>query len=168
MPAQGHVSPMLKLAELLAMSGLHVTFLNSDHIHNRLIKYTDMETRFSKYPEFLFRTIWDGLEEDHPRTGESVWDIIFSMNEKTKPVLREMLVSGQLGSGDSPYVTYMITDGLFGGFTLDVAEELGIPCVHFRTTSSCCFWSYFFFPLLAQSGEIPITDNFVNIFVVIT
>uniref|UniRef100_A0A803P1L9 7-deoxyloganetic acid glucosyltransferase n=2 Tax=Cannabis sativa TaxID=3483 RepID=A0A803P1L9_CANSA len=158
MPAQGHVSPMLKLAEVLAMSGLHVTFLNSDHIHNRLIKYTDMETRFSKYPEFLFRTIWDGLEEDHPRTGESVWDIMFSMNEKTKPVLREMLVSGQLGSGASPYVTYMITDGLFGGFTLDVAEELGIPCVHFRTTSSCCFWSYFFFPLLAHSGQIPITD----------
>ncbi|KAF4380229.1 hypothetical protein F8388_024522 [Cannabis sativa] len=74
-----------------------------------------------------------------------------------KPVLKEMLVSGQLGSGESPYITYMILDGLFGEFTIDVAEELGIPCVHFRTASACCFWSFFFFPRLVDTGEIPIT-----------
>ncbi|XP_062115495.1 7-deoxyloganetic acid glucosyltransferase-like [Humulus lupulus] len=158
MPAQGHVNPMLKLAELLAMSGIHITFLNTDHIHNRLIKYTDIETRYSKYTGFIFRTISDGLDEDHPRKGKLVWDIVHSLHQKAKPVLKEMLVSGQLGSGDSPSVTYMISDGLFGEFTIDVGEELGIPTVHFRCSSACYFWSYFFFPRLLESGEIPITN----------
>ncbi|PON87602.1 UDP-glucuronosyl/UDP-glucosyltransferase [Trema orientale] len=157
--AQGHVNSMLKLAELLALAGLHVTFLNTDHINNRLIRYTDIETRFSKYPGFLFRTISDGLEEDHPRTGDRFMDVVYSLNEKTKPVLREMLVSGKLGAGDSPWVTFIIADGVFGGFTIDVAEELDIPIFHFRTIAACCFWCYFFFPDLVESGELPMRGN---------
>ncbi|PON56498.1 UDP-glucuronosyl/UDP-glucosyltransferase [Parasponia andersonii] len=154
--AQGHVNSMLKLAELLALAGLHVTFLNTDHIHNRLIRHTDIQTRFSKYPGFLFRTISDGLEEDHPRTGDRFMEVVYSLNDKTKPILREMLVSGKLGSADTPLVTYIISDGIFGGFTIDVAEELGIPIIHFRTVAACCFLSYFFFPDLIESGELPI------------
>ncbi|PON87606.1 UDP-glucuronosyl/UDP-glucosyltransferase [Trema orientale] len=159
LPAQGHVSSMLKLAELLALAGLHVTFLNTDHIHNRLVRCTDVETRLSKYPGFLFRTISDGLEDHHPRTGDRIADVFFSMKEKTKPVLREMLVSGKLGSDDSPLVTCIISDGIFGGFTIDVAEELGVPIIHFRTASACYFWSYFSFPDLIESGELPMRGN---------
>ncbi|PON87604.1 UDP-glucuronosyl/UDP-glucosyltransferase [Trema orientale] len=154
--AQGHVNSMLKLAELLALAGIHVTFLNTNHIHDRLLRYTDVRARFAKYPGFLFRTIPDGLEEDHPRAGGRVTDVIFSMNEKTKPVLREMLVSGQLGSVESPLVTYIISDGIFGGFTIDVAEELGVPIIQFRTGSASVFWSFLFFPDLIESGELPI------------
>ena len=86
-------------------------------------------------------------------------EVVFSLNEKTKPVLREMLVSGQLGSGDSPLVNFVISDGAFGGLTIDVAEELGIPIFHFRTISACSFWSYFCFPDLVESGELPIRGN---------
>ncbi|PON56508.1 UDP-glucuronosyl/UDP-glucosyltransferase [Parasponia andersonii] len=159
LPAQGHVNSMLKLAELLALAGLHVTFLNSDYIHDRLIRCNDVETRFSKYPGFLFRTISDGLEDHHPRTGNRVLDSFFLMMEKIKPALREMLVSGQLGSGESPLVTCIISDGIFGGLTIDVAEELGVPIIHFRTASACYFWSNFSFPDLIESGEIPMRGN---------
>ncbi|PON56500.1 UDP-glucuronosyl/UDP-glucosyltransferase [Parasponia andersonii] len=150
--AQGHVNSMLKLAELLVLAGIHITFLNTDHIHDRLIRYTDVETRYSKYQGFIFRTISDGLEEDHPRAGDRFMEVVYSLNEKTKPVFREMLVSGKLGSADTPLVTHIISDGIFGGFTIDVAEELGIPIIHFRTI----FWSIFSFPDLIESGELPI------------
>jgi hypothetical protein len=35
-PAQGHVNSMLKLAGLLSLAGLHVTFLNTDFIQDAL------------------------------------------------------------------------------------------------------------------------------------
>ena len=46
-PLQGHVNSMLKLAELHALAGLHVTFLNTHSIQKRLLLHTDVESRFS-------------------------------------------------------------------------------------------------------------------------
>jgi len=60
-PAQGHINYMLKLAELLAFSGLNVTFLNSEYNHERLVRYTDIEARFSQQPGFHLRSISYGL-----------------------------------------------------------------------------------------------------------
>ncbi|KAL5568960.1 hypothetical protein UlMin_025535 [Ulmus minor] len=156
MPAQGHVNSMLKLAELLALAGLHVTFLDTLHIHDRLLRHTDVLARFEQYPGFVFKTITDGLPEDHPRAADGITDLLHSMCEKTKTVLKEMLVSGKLGSESSPWVSCIIADGIFGGFTNDLAGELRIPIIHFRTISTCCFWAYFFLPNLIESGELPI------------
>jgi hypothetical protein len=50
-PAQGHVNSMLKLAELLALAGLQVTFLNTDHNHDRLVCYTIVLACFTRFPE---------------------------------------------------------------------------------------------------------------------
>ncbi|KAM7494835.1 hypothetical protein LguiB_029444 [Lonicera macranthoides] len=61
LPIQGHVNSMLKIAELLSDSGIHVTFLVSDHSHDRLLRYSSVHRRFSCYPGFRFATISDGL-----------------------------------------------------------------------------------------------------------
>ncbi|CAL5035010.1 unnamed protein product [Urochloa decumbens] len=37
-PAQGHVTPMLKLAKLLHARGFHVTFVNTEFNHRRLLR----------------------------------------------------------------------------------------------------------------------------------
>ncbi|KAL5556292.1 hypothetical protein UlMin_038528 [Ulmus minor] len=44
-PAQGHVNPMMQLAKLLHSKGFHITFVNTEFNHKRLIR--------SKGPEFL-------------------------------------------------------------------------------------------------------------------
>ncbi|KAL5556091.1 hypothetical protein UlMin_038327 [Ulmus minor] len=44
-PAQGHVNPMMQLAKLLHAKGFHVTFVNTEFNHKRLIR--------SRGPEFL-------------------------------------------------------------------------------------------------------------------
>lgn len=48
-PAQCHINSVLKLAELLAFSGLNVTFLNYEYNHECLVRYTDIEAHFSRY-----------------------------------------------------------------------------------------------------------------------
>ena len=70
-PAQGHINSMLMLAELLAFSGLNVTFLNSEYNHERLVRYTDIEPVFlsnldstsALYPMVSLMTTHDQVTE---------------------------------------------------------------------------------------------------------
>ncbi|KAL6327342.1 hypothetical protein AAG906_018795 [Vitis piasezkii] len=101
-PAQGHVNSMLKLAELLSVAGLHVTFLNSEYNQHRLLLHTDIQTRFSRYPGFRFQTISDGLTTDHPRTGERVMDLFEGLKATAKPIFRELMISRGQGSDTRP------------------------------------------------------------------
>lgn len=151
LPAQGHVSTMLNLAELLALFGLQVTFLNSDYIQNRLLSNTNVQTRFESYPGFQFKTVSDGLPKDHPRSGEKAIDLFNSIASVTNPLLRKMLATGQLGS-----INCIIADGIFGTFSIDLGNEFQIPVIHFRTVSACCFWTYFSLPNAIKTGELPI------------
>ncbi|GLT30271.1 hypothetical protein SLA2020_050800 [Shorea laevis] len=151
-PIQGHVNSMLKLAELLVLAGLKVTFINSDHNHDRLVRFTDVVARFAKYPSFQFRTVPDGLPDDHPRSGDMVMEIFDGLIVKTKPALRDLLVDIR------PPVDCIIGDGVLG-FVLDIGQELKTPVIQFRTISSCCFWVYYVIPDLIEARLIPISGN---------
>ncbi|XP_039067450.1 7-deoxyloganetic acid glucosyltransferase-like isoform X2 [Hibiscus syriacus] len=151
-PLQGHINSMIKLAELLALAGFRLTFLNSDLNHNRLLKFTNFATHFARYPGFEFKTITDGLPLDHPRSGNWFMEMYEQVIEtKMKQNLREMLLN------ISPPVDCIIGDG-FLGFSIDVAKELGIPIICFRTSSPHGFWAYYSIPDIIQAGELPIKD----------
>ena len=160
--AQGHVNSMLKLAELLALSNLHVTFLNTHHIHLRLLSLGHIQARSACYPTLQFKAIPDGLPDDYPALGNQLWEVSRWLKSHAKPLFRDILVSPSPGK---PNITCIIVDGYLGGFTTDVADELAIPIIHFRTVSSSCVWAYFCVPKLLQCKELPIrgTHTFINI-----
>ena len=79
LPAQGHVNSMLNLAQLLSLSGLNITFLNTDRIHNRLILHADNLDRFACFPGFQFKSIPDGLPADHQRPGYRCMEVFDSI-----------------------------------------------------------------------------------------
>ncbi|CAK9323814.1 unnamed protein product [Citrullus colocynthis] len=149
-PAQGHVNSMLKLAELLSLSRLRITFLNIHRIHHKLTLHADIQSRFSRFPNFQFQTITDGLPPENRPIGKFS-DLIHSLKSVTKPLLKQMLISGQLG----PTPTCIILDGLFN-FIVDVDAEPKIPIFSFRTISACSFWAYSFVPKLIEDGQLPI------------
>ncbi|PPE00071.1 hypothetical protein GOBAR_DD02861 [Gossypium barbadense] len=78
-PAQGHVNSMLKLAELLALASLKVTFLNSKYNHECLVCHIYILSHFTQYPGFKFETIPDGLPQDHPLVLHAVGDMFESL-----------------------------------------------------------------------------------------
>ncbi|KAM7270761.1 hypothetical protein ACFE04_029975 [Oxalis oulophora] len=97
-------------------------------------------------------TIPDGLPVDHPRSGESIREVFESLRTKCKPIFRDMLVNAK------PPVSCIIGDGILG-FVVEVAKELEIPIIQFRTVSACCFWAYFCVPEMIEAGELPLKGD---------
>ncbi|KAK4783407.1 hypothetical protein SAY86_007781 [Trapa natans] len=159
-PAQSHVNTTLKLAEHLCLAGgIDVTLLTSDHICNHHLRFTGALRPFDRWSHFKLETISDGLPEDHPRCGNRVTDMFHSVRATTRPAFRDMVVSGRMGPGSGrPPVTCIIADGVMS-FAVDVAKEIGVPSILFRTVSASCFWAYFCIPRLIEAGHLPFKGN---------
>ncbi|XP_060183974.1 7-deoxyloganetic acid glucosyltransferase-like [Lycium barbarum] len=151
-PAQGHVNSMLKLAQLLSLSNFHISFLVTIDTHDRLLNHTDVMSRFSS--EFHLQALPHGISMDEINTRDGVSKLYDSLNTIAKPFLREFLVN-------SP-VTCVIADGILS-MAADVAEEINLPIIYFRTISACAFWSYFCIPALIQAGELPLKENAMDL-----
>ncbi|CAH1438642.1 unnamed protein product [Lactuca virosa] len=158
LPLQGPVNSTIKLAELLCLSGLHITLLLTDPIHTKLLKYSNIQSRFSSYPGFHLETIPDGLPEDHPRSIDRFIEVLESLKTKSSILFKDLLTSGKLSSDSRRPVTCIIADGTMG-YTCDVANEIGIPIMYIRTISACCLWVFFCFPDLIESRELPFSGN---------
>lgn len=160
-PAQGQVTPMLKLAEILCLAGIRVTFLNSHHNHRRLLSSAAVEARLARRPGLHLRSIPDGVPEDHPRTADHMMELFDSFNAAARPAFRELLLLLASGGGDAPPVTCVLADGLLD-FPVDVAEEAGLPVLLFRTSSASSFWAYCCIPDLIKRGEIPFRQGAIT------
>ncbi|CAK9164452.1 unnamed protein product [Ilex paraguariensis] len=152
LPLQGPVNGMLKLAELLCLADFHVTFLNTDHVQHRLLRHTNVQSRFIRYPKFRFRAIGDGLSEDHPRSGDQFMELVDGMEAVTYPLFTEMVTSGDLSSKSEQPATCIIADGFFS-FAGGVAQQIGIPLIYFDTLSPCAIWIQLCLPKLIEAGE---------------
>ncbi|KAL3523916.1 hypothetical protein ACH5RR_016750 [Cinchona calisaya] len=158
-PAQGHVNSMLKLAELLCLAGINITYLVSPNIHERLLRHTDIESRFSKYPGFQLETLPNRVYQRNVNTADEVVMLYDSLHSFAKPFLRDILAPN---SGGKPPVTCIIADGILS-MALDVAEEMDVPIIYFRTIGASAFWAYLCIPQLIEAGEMPFTGNDLDI-----
>ncbi|PIN07917.1 7-deoxyloganetin glucosyltransferase [Handroanthus impetiginosus] len=154
LPLQGPVNCMLKLAELLCLNHIQVTFLNTEHIQTRLKNCTDNETYFRKYPNFRFQTVPDGLPDGNPRTGDQIPNLLESMEATAVPIFREMVRTGVYGPVWGDPISCIIADGIFT-FATGIAEESNVPLLYFDTVSPCGFWTYMCLPKLIEAGELP-------------
>ncbi|KAL8552059.1 hypothetical protein ACS0TY_000937 [Phlomoides rotata] len=157
LPMQGHINSMLKLAELLCLSDLHVTILLSDYTHGRLRRHANIESLTSRYPGFRVATMPDGLPDDHPRVGERTIQIVMSLMKTGGTEFRKLMdTSDALSYGDARRrITCLIMDGVLS-FAVPVAQEMGIPFLYFRTVGACSFWANFSFKDVIEAGEVPI------------
>ncbi|GJU06750.1 7-deoxyloganetic acid glucosyltransferase-like protein [Tanacetum coccineum] len=158
-PIQGPVNCFLKLAELLCLSGIYVTFLNTDHIHRPLLRHTNILSRFSRYPNFRFETIRDGVDFENPVSAANIKEVIEGANVVSKPLFREMMIYGRLSRRSERPVTVMILDAFFS-FAVEVGLETSTPVFCFQTISPCCSWTCFFnLSTLIEAGEVPFKEE---------
>ncbi|CAL8997396.1 unnamed protein product [Prunus brigantina] len=155
-PAQGHINPMLKLAKLLHFKGFHITFVNTEFIHKRLLK-SQGPNSLNGLPIFRFEMIPDGLPPaDANVAAQHMPSLCQSIRKHFLQPFRGLL-SKLNSSPNSPPVTCVVSDGIMN-FSLDAAQELGIPGVIFWTTSACAFMGYIQYGPLIQKGLVPLKD----------
>ncbi|KAF3445850.1 hypothetical protein FNV43_RR11027 [Rhamnella rubrinervis] len=158
-PAQGHVNPMLKLAKLLHYKGFHITFVNTEFNHRRLLKSRGHDS-LNGLPNFSFKTIPDGLPFSDADATQDVPSLFVATTNNCLIPFRHLLkqLNDTPSSSNVPPVTCIVSDCIMS-FTLDASQELGIPNVLFWTSSPCSFLGYIKYQALAEKGIIPLKDE---------
>lgn len=44
-------------------------------------------------------------------------------------------------------------------FAIDIANQLGVRVIAFRTFSACCLWTYLCLPRIIEEGQLPVRDD---------
>ncbi|KAF8653042.1 hypothetical protein HU200_062480 [Digitaria exilis] len=148
-PTQGHITPMLKLAKILHARGFHVTFVNTEYNHRRLVRSRGASA-VAGLPGFRFATIPDGLPASDADATQDPATISHATKHHCPPHFRTLLA----GLGRNA-VSCVVADNLMS-FSVDAARELGVPCVLFWTASACGYMGYRNFRPLINRGIIPL------------
>ncbi|KAI9121704.1 hypothetical protein K1719_008737 [Acacia pycnantha] len=158
-PAQGHVNPMTKLAKILYSKGFHITFVNSEFNHKRLLRSRGPHA-LDGLPDFRYETIPDGLPPSDADATQHVPSLCHSTSTTCFDPFIKLL--GRLQSSASadhvPPVTCVVSDGIMT-FSLKAANALGIPSVLFWTASACGFVGYAQYRFLVDQGLVPLKDE---------
>uniref|UniRef100_J3LWR8 UDP-glycosyltransferases domain-containing protein n=1 Tax=Oryza brachyantha TaxID=4533 RepID=J3LWR8_ORYBR len=164
-PAQGDVTPTLHLAKLLHARGFHVTFVNTEFNHRRLLAARDARA-LDGVPGFVFATIPDGL----PAAAAEEEDGADAAQPQDIPALCQSTATNCLGhllallarlddpASGSPPVTCLVADGLMS-FAYDAAREIGVPCAALWTPSACGFLGCRLYRRLIDRGLVPLRDK---------
>ncbi|KAJ1254485.1 hypothetical protein BS78_K050600 [Paspalum vaginatum] len=156
-PAQGHLNSFLHFSTGLLRAGLHVTFLHTDHNLRRL----GAEAAAAS-PLLRFLSVPDGLPDDHPRAVDSLPELMESLRTTGAAAYRGLLASlSQRAGRDAdgfPPVTCVVADGIMP-FAADIAEELGVPAIAYRTVSACAVLAYLSVPRLLELGDLPFPEG---------
>lgn len=142
---------MLQLAKLLHFRGFQITFVNTEFNHRRLLKSRGPES-VKGLPDFRFETIPDGLPTlDQDRT-QDIPALCKSIANNCHPPFLNLLKKL------SPPITCIVSDAVMS-FSLQAAEELGIPEYAFYTPSACGTACYLHYPELIHRGLVPLKDE---------
>ncbi|PON50343.1 UDP-glucuronosyl/UDP-glucosyltransferase [Trema orientale] len=155
-PAQGHINPMLKLAKLLHSKGFHITFVNTEYNHRRLLRSRGPHS-LDGLPSFRFETVPDGLPPTDVEATQDIPSLCESTPKHTLAPFKNLLQRLN-SSPEFPPASCVVSDGVMS-FTLNAAQELGIPEVLFWTTSACGFMGYLHYKGLVDRGLTPLKDE---------
>ncbi|CAK9309182.1 unnamed protein product [Citrullus colocynthis] len=160
-PAQGHITPILKLAKLLHHKGFYITFVNTDYNHRRLLKSRGPDS-LNGLPDFTFRTIPDGLPFSDGNCTQDIPSLCESTSKNCLAPFCELI--SQLNSmaaspsSNVPPVSCVVGDAIMS-FSMLAANEFNIPYALVWTASACGYFGYLQYRDLIKQGLIPLKDE---------
>ncbi|KAI9154487.1 hypothetical protein LWI28_026962 [Acer negundo] len=105
--------------------------------------------------QVVARSIPDGLRPDKAPSFLNFKELLDNLQVVARPAFRQLLIS----TSDQRSPTCIIADGIMSFVAIEVAKELGIPVITFRTYSASCTWTNFHLSKLIEIGEVPFPDG---------
>lgn len=155
-PLQGHINPFLKLAKLLHTKGFHITFVNTEFNHQRLLKSRGSNALIG-LPNFHFETIPDGLPPTNMDASQSVPALCDSTRKNCFVPFCNLISKLHKNDSHAPPVTCIFSDGIMS-FTVKASQQFGLPNVLFWIHSACGFMSFKECKNLMDRGLTPLKD----------
>uniref|UniRef100_A0A0E0KP23 Glycosyltransferase n=1 Tax=Oryza punctata TaxID=4537 RepID=A0A0E0KP23_ORYPU len=161
-PAQGHVTPMLTLAKLLYSRGFHVTFVNNEFNHRRLLRARGARA-LDGAPGFRFAAMDDGLPPSDADATQDVPALCHSVRTTWLPRFKALLAKldeeADADAGAAARrVTCVVADSNMA-FGIHAARELGLRCATLWTASACGFMGYYHYKHLLDRGLFPLKSE---------
>ncbi|XP_076882140.1 UDP-glycosyltransferase 85C2-like [Bidens hawaiensis] len=151
LPAQSHIKAMLKLAQLLHHKGLEITFVNTEHIHKRMLNSSGLHG-LDGSSGFRFETIPDSI----PRKSEDDDGSELLLDYIETSFLTPFL---DLATKLPTPPTCIVSDGFMSAFTIDAGQRLGIPVMLYWTVAACGFMGIYQIQSLIEKGLAPLKDK---------
>nr|6INF_A Chain A, UDP-glycosyltransferase 76G1 [Stevia rebaudiana]6INH_A Chain A, UDP-glycosyltransferase 76G1 [Stevia rebaudiana]6INI_A Chain A, UDP-glycosyltransferase 76G1 [Stevia rebaudiana] len=152
-PFQGHINPILQLANVLYSKGFSITIFHTNF----------NKPKTSNYPHFTFRFILDNDPQDErisnlPTHGPLAGMRIPIINEHGADELRRELELLMLASEEDEEVSCLITDALWY-FAQSVADSLNLRRLVLMTSSLFNFHAHVSLPQFDELGYLDPDDK---------
>lgn len=144
-PAQGHVTPMLKLALAFINHGFEPVMITPEFIHRKIMSNIDPKANIS------FMSLPDGMEADVPRDFFAIEKAM----EDYMPFYLEVLVR-KLAEDGGGSVVCMVVD-LLASWAIDVGHRCGVPVAGFWPAMLATYHLIAAIPDIIRTGLI--SDN---------
>lgn len=153
-PAQGHVTPLLKLAIKIAERGIKVTFVNAEFIGAKIM--ASMPEKVEEWGMIRLVSIPDGLEQ-----GDDQNDYIKTRDTmlRVMPGHLETLIENINKSSDCEHITCVIAD-ICVGWALELAQKMEIPRAAVLPYASGNLALTLRIPNLVEAGAIDSNGKF--------
>ncbi|XP_042484467.1 7-deoxyloganetin glucosyltransferase-like, partial [Macadamia integrifolia] len=132
------------------------TFVNTEFNHKRLLNSRGPDS-LKGLPDFQFHTIPDGLPPSDIDANQDVPALSQSTSTNCLDPFRKLL-SKLNTTADIPLVTCIVSDGIMS-FTLQAAQDIGVPEILFYPSSACGFLALMHYLHLMERGLTPLKDN---------
>ena len=151
LPLQGHINPMLQLAQILHSKGFSITMIHTSF----------NSPNPSNYPHFTFHFIPYDYNQSHS-SAPDILDFLTAINVHCVEPFRECLRKLMISDASEEPVACLISDAMCF-FTQAVADSLRLPRIVLRTSGISSFVAFAAFPILREKGYIPVKGQFLSL-----
>ncbi|KAI3462888.1 hypothetical protein Pfo_019551 [Paulownia fortunei] len=149
-PMQGHVIPLLELAQCLARHSIRVTFVNTEIIHDRVVNALSGEDELEGRIRLV--SVPDGLESGERYVPGKLTETLYKvMPQKIEELVQEIDASEE----EEEKITCLVYDQSLGTIQ-EVAKKMGIRSAAFLPAAAALLVLSFNIPKLIEDG---IVDN---------
>lgn len=145
-PLQGHTTPFIKFAYLIASRGIMVSLVMTEFAHARMMA-AEPELSYERN-KVRYITVPDGLSEDDARNDEI--KLAQSISKVMPGHVREVIEKVNM---EGNQVTCVIADPMFG-WALEIAETMKLKLATFWTSSPGVLTLILNIPKLIEDGII--------------